>query len=60
MTSLYNGNNSPSPFDIDDAAWQAVQETTMSLRPQVGGFFDYGGTFSSLKNGEMLAMCGNR
>ena len=32
--------------------------TTLSLRPQVGGYFDYGGTFNSLKNGEMLAMCG--
>ena len=30
----------------------------MTLRPQVGGFFDYGGTFNSLKNGEMAAMCG--
>ena len=30
----------------------------MSLRPQVGGYFDYGGTFNNLKNGEMLAMCG--
>ena len=30
----------------------------MSLRPQVGGYFDYGGTFNSLKNGEMLAMVG--
>ena len=58
MMSLYNGNNNPSPFDINGSAWDAVQETTMSLRPQVGGFFDYGGTFNSLKNGEMLAMCG--
>lgn len=58
MMSLYNGNNNPSPFDISPDAWEKVQETTMSLRPQVGGFFDYGGTFSSLKNGEMLAMCG--
>ena len=58
MMSLYQGYNKPSPFDIDDDAWEKVQETTMSLRPQVGGFFDYGGTFSSLKNGEMLAMCG--
>ncbi len=56
--SLYNGNNDPGPFDIDDDAWEKVQETTMSLRPQVGGFFDYGGTFSNLKNGEMHAMCG--
>ena len=30
----------------------------MSLRPQVGGYFDYGGTLNSLKNGEMLAMVG--
>jgi spermidine/putrescine transport system substrate-binding protein len=58
MTSLYNGNNNPSPFDISADAWDKVQETTMTLRPQVGGFFDYGGTFNSLKNGEMLAMCG--
>lgn len=58
MISLYNGNDKPSPFDIDGDAWDAVQATTMTLRPQVGGFFDYGGTFSSLKNGEMLAMCG--
>jgi len=58
MMSLYDGNNDPSPFDISGDAWDKVQETTMSLRPQVGGFFDYGGTFNSLKNGEMLAMCG--
>lgn len=58
MMSLYSGNNKPSPFDISDDAWEKVQETTMSLRPQVGGYFDYGGTFNSLKNGEMLAMCG--
>ena len=30
----------------------------MSLRPQVGGYFDYGGTFNSLKTGEIWAMCG--
>ncbi len=56
--SLLNGNKSPTPFDIDEAAWAAVQEKTLSLKPQVGGYFDYGGTFSSLKNGEMLAMVG--
>lgn len=56
--SLYNGNDKPSPFDIDAAKWEKLQKTTLSLKPQVGGFFDYGGTFSSLKNGEMLAMCG--
>ena len=54
--SLYDGN--ALPFDIDGAAWAKVQETAKSLRPQVGGFFDYGGTFNSLKNGEMLAMAG--
>jgi spermidine/putrescine transport system substrate-binding protein len=57
MMSLKNGNGAKL-FDLDDAAWQAVQDTTMSLRPQVGGFFDYGGTFNGLKNGEMQAMCG--
>lgn len=54
--SLYNGN--ALPFDIDGDAWAKVQETAKALRPQVGGFFDYGGTFNSLKNGEMLAMAG--
>ncbi len=56
MMSLYNGN--ASPFDINGGAWDEIQKTTMSLHPQVGGFFDYGGTFNSLKNGEMHAMCG--
>jgi spermidine/putrescine transport system substrate-binding protein len=56
--SLLNGNKSPSPFDIDEAAWGAVKEKTLSLKPQIGGYFDYGGTFSNLKNGEMLAMVG--
>ncbi len=54
--SLWNGN--ASPYDIDEAAWAAVQETTMGLRPQVGGFFDYGGTFSSLKSGQMTLFAG--
>lgn len=54
--SLYNGNK--PPFDLDDDAWSAVQETAMSLRPQVGGFFDYGGTFSSMKSGQMSLFCG--
>lgn len=57
MMSLYNGNGA-GLWDLDDEKWEGVQETTMGLRPQVGGFFDYGGTFNSLKNGEMLAMCG--
>ena len=57
MMSLYNGNGA-GLFDLDGDKWGKVQETTLSLRPQVGGYFDYGGTFNSLKNGEMLAMCG--
>lgn len=54
--SLLNGN--ASPYDIDGTAWDKVQEKIKTLRPQVGGFFDYGGTFSSLQNGQMLAMAG--
>ncbi|WP_449045097.1 polyamine ABC transporter substrate-binding protein [Paracoccus versutus] len=54
--SLLNGN--ASPYDIDGAAWDAVKEKTLTLRPQIGGFFDYGGTFSSLNNGQMLAFAG--
>lgn len=56
--SLLMGNRDPSPFDISGDAWSAVMDKTLSLKPQVGGYFDYGGTFASLKNGEMLAMCG--
>ncbi|KRW97154.1 spermidine/putrescine ABC transporter substrate-binding protein [Paracoccus sp. MKU1] len=54
--SLLNGN--ANPYDIDGAAWDAVKEKTMTLRRQIGGFFDYGGTFSSLNNGQMLAFAG--
>ena len=35
-----------------------MQEKTLSLKPQVKGYFDYGGTFASLKNGEILACAG--
>jgi spermidine/putrescine transport system substrate-binding protein len=54
--SLLNGN--PSPYDIDAAAWGAVKDKVKTMRRQVGGFFDYGGTFSSLNNGQMLAFAG--
>ncbi|MBC7179219.1 MAG: extracellular solute-binding protein, partial [Roseovarius sp.] len=54
--SLAAGN--ASPYDIDEAAWDKVQEATMALRGQVGGFFDYGGTFSSLNDGQMVAFAG--
>lgn len=53
---LLDGN--PNPYDIDEGAWKAVRQKTLSLRPQVGGFFAYGGTFASLDNGQMLAFCG--
>jgi spermidine/putrescine transport system substrate-binding protein len=54
--SLLSGN--AAPYDIDEEAWEKVRENIMTLRPQVGGFFDYGGTFSSLENGQMLVMAG--
>ena len=56
QTSLWAGNE--FPYDIDEVAWEAVMEKTMGLRPQVGGFFDYGGTFSSLKSGQMTVFSG--
>ena len=54
--SLLEGN--ASPYDIDEAAWSKLQDKTRTLRPQIGGFFDYGGTFSSLQNGQMLTIAG--
>lgn len=56
QVSLVNGNTNPSPFDISVDDWAKVQEKTLSLKPQVKGFFDYGGTFSSLKNAE-ISLC---
>ena len=35
-----------------------MQEKMLTLKPQVKGYFDYGGTFASLKNGEILACVG--
>jgi len=58
QVSLLNGNVDPSPFDLSANAWSAVREKTLSLKPQVKGFFDYGGTFSSLQNAEILACVG--
>lgn len=54
--SLLAGNR--KPYDVDSGAWEKVQETASGIRPNVGGFFDYGGTFASLKNGQMAAFCG--
>ena len=47
MMSLYDGNGA-GLWDLNDSQWDKVQNN-LSLRPQVGGFFDYGGTFNSLK-----------
>ena len=58
QVSLLNGNTEPGPFDISADAWSMVREKTLSLKPQVKGYFDYGGTFSSLKSGEILACVG--
>jgi spermidine/putrescine transport system substrate-binding protein len=57
MMSLYEGNGADL-WNLVDAKWQNVQDTTMTLRSQIGGYFDYGGTFNALRNGEMQAMCG--
>lgn len=55
--SLLNGNGAKL-WDLDAKAWGDVKAKAKTLRPQVGGFFDYGGTFNGLKSGEMLAMAG--
>ncbi|KRC12414.1 ABC transporter substrate-binding protein [Hydrogenophaga sp. Root209] len=54
--SLLAGNR--KPFDIDATRWAQVQQRMAQLRPNVGGFFDYGGTFSSMRNGQMVLMAG--
>ncbi|MEH6442706.1 MAG: spermidine/putrescine ABC transporter substrate-binding protein [Oceanospirillaceae bacterium] len=54
--SLHNGN--AAPFDLDEQAWQALQAKAISLKPQIRGFYDYGGILSSLKSGEVTVMPG--
>ena len=54
--SLRDGNR--KPYDISDAAFSKLRDTVLSLRPQVRGFFDYGGVLSSLRSAEVVAMCG--
>lgn len=54
--SLVEGNS--APFDLDAAAWEHVQDSALTLRPQVRGFYDYGGTLSALRSGEVAAMPG--
>ncbi|MCR9121355.1 MAG: spermidine/putrescine ABC transporter substrate-binding protein [Phyllobacteriaceae bacterium] len=54
--SLYQGNE--DPFNLNQAQWDALAESTFSLKPQVAGFFDYGGVLSSLRSGQVLAIPG--
>ena len=54
--SFLNGNK--SPFDVNAAQFAKLKDKVMSLRPQVAGFFDYGGTFGGMKNGQLQLVCG--
>ena len=56
VLSLRDGNT--DPYDIGGDAWGKLQDTTLSLKPQVRGFYDYGGVLSSLKSGEVTVMPG--
>ncbi len=54
--SLYNGNK--DPFNIDDAAFAKLRETTFSLKPQLSGFYAMADVFSSMTNGQAWLMPG--
>lgn len=54
--SLLNGNR--SPFDLSSAQFSKLKDAVKTLRPQVAGFFDYGGTFGGLKNSQLQLVCG--
>ena len=54
--SLRDGN--ASPYNITAADFSKLRQTALSLRGKVRGFFDYGGVLSSLRNGDVTAMCG--
>lgn len=56
VVSQFDGN--ADPFDLSDDRWQAVQDRVFSLKPQVAGYFDYGGVLSSLRSGEVAAIPG--
>ena len=47
--SLSNGNR--PPFDLDEAAFEAVKEKLFSLKQQASGFYTIADIFSSLTNG---------
>jgi len=54
--SLLDGNK--GPFDIDDKRFSSLNARMKTLRPNVAGFFDYGGIFGGLKNGQLHLACG--
>ena len=54
--SLYNGNR--DPFNIDDAAFAALRDTTFSLKPQLAGFYGMADVFTSMTNGDAWVMPG--
>lgn len=53
---LAAGND--NPFDIDDAGFERLTETLMSLKPQTSGFYSMANTFSSLTNGDAAIIPG--
>ena len=56
MISLYNGNGA-GLWDLSDSQWESTRDNSI-LATAGRGLFRLCGTFNSLKNGEMLAMCG--
>lgn len=47
--SLYQGHD--EPYNITDEEFEQLKETMFSVRPQVQGFWGFGGTFDSLAGG---------
>ncbi len=57
VLSLYNGNK--GPFDIDQAAFDELAKTMLSLQPkQIAGFYSYADTYSALSKGQVLLVPG--
>jgi spermidine/putrescine transport system substrate-binding protein len=54
--SLLNGNK--SPYDLNAANFSKLKTSIKTLRPQIAGYFDYGGTFGGLKSGQLQLVCG--
>lgn len=54
--SQFSGNK--QPFNLNAAQFDKLKAQVKTLRPQIAGYFDYGGTFSGLKNGQLQLACG--